>query len=68
MLAALGLDPPPARITAEPRSGADRLRVPVGVDPAGEPVHLDLKEAAEGGVGPHGLCIGATGSGNSELR
>lgn len=67
VLAALGLDPPPARITAEPRSGADRLRVPVGVDPAGEPVHLDLKEAAEGGVGPHGLCIGATGSGKSEL-
>ncbi|MGV0360259.1 FtsK/SpoIIIE domain-containing protein [Corynebacterium mastitidis] len=28
---------------------------------------LDLKESAHGGMGPHGLCIGATGSGKSEL-
>ena len=28
---------------------------------------LDLKESAQGGSGPHGLCIGATGSGKSEL-
>jgi DNA segregation ATPase FtsK/SpoIIIE, S-DNA-T family len=47
------------------RSGL--LRVPVGVRPGGEPVLLDLKEAAEGGVGPHGLVVGATGSGKSEL-
>jgi ESX secretion system protein EccC len=33
----------------------------------GEPVLLDLKEAADGGMGPHGLVIGATGSGKSEL-
>ena len=46
---------------------ADRLRVPIGVDDDGRPVHLDLKEAAQGGVGPHGLLIGATGSGKSEL-
>ena len=49
------------------RRAADRLRVPVGVDEAGAPVALDLKESAEGGSGPHGLCIGATGSGKSEL-
>ncbi|MGQ0572998.1 MAG: type VII secretion protein EccCa [Pseudonocardia sp.] len=48
-------------------SPADRLRVPVGVDEHGAPVLLDLKESAQGGSGPHGLCIGATGSGKSEL-
>ncbi|RGC69667.1 ESX-1 secretion system protein EccCb1 [Micromonospora sp. MW-13] len=47
--------------------GAEHLRVPIGVDPAGAPVLLDLKEAARGGMGPHGLLIGATGSGKSEL-
>lgn len=30
-------------------------------------VHLDIKEAAAGGMGPHGLCVGATGSGKSEF-
>ena len=49
------------------RGGRDRLRVPVGVSPDGAPVELDLKEAAHGGMGPHGLCIGATGSGKSEF-
>jgi S-DNA-T family DNA segregation ATPase FtsK/SpoIIIE len=49
------------------RRAADRLCVPVGVDDAGVPVALDLKESAQGGSGPHGLCIGATGSGKSEL-
>ncbi|MET0237767.1 MAG: type VII secretion protein EccCb [Kibdelosporangium sp.] len=44
-----------------------RLRVPFGVDEAGQPVELDLKESAMGGMGPHGLCIGATGSGKSEF-
>jgi ESX secretion system protein EccC len=43
------------------------LRVPIGGRPGGEPVVLDLKEAAEGGIGPHGLVVGATGSGKSEL-
>lgn len=54
-----------------PRAGADRLRVPIGIgdgpDNRGEPVFLDIKEAAEHGMGPHGLCIGATGSGKSEF-
>jgi len=44
-----------------------RLRVPIGVTGAGEIVELDLKESAQGGMGPHGLLIGATGSGKSEL-
>ncbi|TCB95425.1 type VII secretion protein EccCa [Micromonospora zingiberis] len=45
----------------------DRLRVPIGIDAAGRPVELDLKESALGGMGPHGMLIGATGSGKSEL-
>jgi DNA segregation ATPase FtsK/SpoIIIE, S-DNA-T family len=49
------------------RCGADRLRVPLGVAADGSPLELDLKESAEGGMGPHGLLIGATGSGKSEL-
>jgi S-DNA-T family DNA segregation ATPase FtsK/SpoIIIE len=43
------------------------LRVPLGVDGDGEPVLLDLKESAQHGMGPHGLVVGATGSGKSEL-
>ncbi|WP_406816986.1 type VII secretion protein EccCa [Mycobacterium sp. M23085] len=45
----------------------DRLRVPIGTAVQGIPLELDIKEPAEGGMGPHGLCIGATGSGKSEL-
>lgn len=44
-----------------------RLTVPIGLGPDKTPVQLDLKESAHGGMGPHGLCIGATGSGKSEL-
>ncbi|MGV0422598.1 type VII secretion protein EccCa [Corynebacterium sanguinis] len=43
------------------------LVVPFGATPDGVPVHLDLKESAHGGMGPHGLCIGATGAGKSEF-
>ncbi|RFS85890.1 type VII secretion protein EccCa [Actinomadura spongiicola] len=50
-----------------PRSERAFLRVPIGLDDAGEPVVLDLKEAASLGMGPHGLCVGATGSGKSEM-
>jgi S-DNA-T family DNA segregation ATPase FtsK/SpoIIIE len=53
--------------TWRPRSLHDRLRVPIGVGESGEPVMLDLKESAQEGMGPHGLCVGATGSGKSEL-
>lgn len=50
-----------------PRPARDRLRVPIGLGDDGAPVHLDLKESAQQGMGPHGLVIGATGSGKSEL-
>lgn len=49
------------------RTQSERLRVPIGVGEDGQPVMLDLKEAAQEGMGPHGLCVGATGSGKSEL-
>ncbi|WFE34591.1 type VII secretion protein EccCa [Micromonospora sp. WMMD975] len=45
----------------------NRLTVPIGVTEGGEVIGLDLKESAQGGMGPHGLLIGATGSGKSEL-
>ncbi|OMC20460.1 type VII secretion protein EccCb [Mycobacterium colombiense] len=45
----------------------DRLRVPIGTTLDGVPLELDIKEPAEDGMGPHGLCVGATGSGKSEL-
>jgi S-DNA-T family DNA segregation ATPase FtsK/SpoIIIE len=66
----LGIDDPTQVAVARARwrdSAADTLRVPIGVGEHGEPVSLDLKESAQGGSGPHGLCIGATGSGKSEL-
>ncbi|MFF7977123.1 type VII secretion protein EccCa [Streptomyces sp. NPDC007905] len=53
--------------TWRPRALAERLRVPIGLGEDGRPVMLDLKEAAQEGMGPHGLCVGATGSGKSEL-
>ena len=69
--ALLALAPGPSGIAALRARWAaaesDRLRVPIGVDERGGPVTLDLKESALGGSGPHGLCIGATGSGKSEL-
>jgi ESX secretion system protein EccC len=43
------------------------LQLPLGFDSSGQPLVLDLKEAAQGGMGPHGLIVGATGSGKSEL-
>jgi S-DNA-T family DNA segregation ATPase FtsK/SpoIIIE len=49
------------------RSSRDRLLVPIGRTATGAPLELDIKEAAEKGMGPHGLCVGATGSGKSEF-
>ncbi|WP_253914888.1 type VII secretion protein EccCa [Streptomyces mayonensis] len=48
-------------------TGSARLRVPIAVSGDGAPVELDIKESAQGGTGPHGMLIGATGSGKSEL-
>ncbi|MFB9465770.1 type VII secretion protein EccCa [Streptomyces cinereospinus] len=50
-----------------PRGERAFLRVPIGISDSREPVLLDLKESSELGMGPHGLCVGATGSGKSEL-
>ncbi len=60
-----GVDP--AAIWRRARSPEQMLRVPIGVSEHGRPVELDIKEAAAKGMGPHGLCIGATGSGKSEF-
>ncbi len=51
----------------EGRRRADSLRVPIGRSADGDVLELDLKQAAEGGMGPHGVLVGATGSGKSEL-
>ncbi|GAA3732150.1 type VII secretion protein EccC [Salinactinospora qingdaonensis] len=62
-------DPADMRFEQLWKSRSERafLRVPIGVDDMGRPVTLDLKESAQLGMGPHGLCVGATGSGKSEL-
>jgi S-DNA-T family DNA segregation ATPase FtsK/SpoIIIE len=55
-------DDRPARPSAD-----SLLAAPIGVAANGETVVLDLKESAAGGMGPHGILVGATGSGKSEL-
>lgn len=55
-LGALAHGPPP-----------DFLALPIGRTDDGAALMLDLKEAAAGGMGPHGMLVGATGSGKSEL-
>mgnify|MGYP001340471757 CR=1 FL=1 len=66
----LGVENPynvdPAQVW-RPRAQRNRFRVPIGLDVEGRPIELDIKESAQGGMGPHGLVIGATGSGKSEL-
>ena len=66
----MGIDDPEAVDCAalRARSGAlGLLRVPIGVTDGGSALTLDIKEAAAQGMGPHGLCVGATGSGKSEF-
>ncbi|MCC2594564.1 type VII secretion protein EccCa [Tessaracoccus sp. OS52] len=60
----LTLDP---RQAWRPRPLRQHLRIPFGTGEDGRPVELDIKESAQGGMGPHGICIGATGSGKSEF-
>lgn len=60
----LTLDP---RAAWRPRPIRQHLRIPFGTAEDGSPVELDIKESAQGGMGPHGICIGATGSGKSEF-
>jgi type VII secretion protein EccCa/type VII secretion protein EccCb len=50
-----------------PRRREEELRVPIGVTATGEPLIFDLKDEAEGGMGPHGLMIGMTGAGKSQM-
>ncbi len=66
---ALGLgDLPEIDVTQVWQRGAGSLlRTPIGTGSGGSTVVLDLKEAAHGGMGPHGMLVGATGSGKSEL-
>ncbi len=66
----LGVDDPAtldAKVAWRRRSQRDLLRVPIGVGAGGGVVLLDLKESAHGGMGPHGMVVGATGSGKSEM-
>ena len=49
------------RALRQARAPRDRLRVPIGNGADGRPVELDIKESAQGGMGPHGLVVGATG-------
>jgi S-DNA-T family DNA segregation ATPase FtsK/SpoIIIE len=61
---AAAVDP---RVNWRVRPNRERLRIPLGLGPDGTAIELDIKESAQGGMGPHGLLIGATGSGKSEL-
>ncbi|HWS36348.1 MAG TPA: type VII secretion protein EccCb, partial [Actinoplanes sp.] len=65
----LGGDPLTVDLTSRwvPAGDARMLRAPIGTDGDGQSVVLDIKESAQGGSGPHGLIVGATGSGKSEL-
>lgn len=47
------------------RPEEEQLRVPLGMQPSGAPLYADLKDEAQGGMGPHGLMIGMTGSGKT---
>ncbi len=54
-------------VLQRPQTMREFMRVAIGVTPADELLWLDLKETGQQGTGPHGILIGATGSGKSEL-
>jgi S-DNA-T family DNA segregation ATPase FtsK/SpoIIIE len=49
------------------RGPQDHLRVPLGVAVDGTRLELDLKDSTQGGMGPHGLVVGAPGAGKAAL-
>lgn len=49
------------------RTGRERLRVPIGLFDDTSTAYLDIKEMGQRGMGPHGVLVGATGSGKSEV-
>ncbi|MBB4693979.1 S-DNA-T family DNA segregation ATPase FtsK/SpoIIIE [Actinoplanes abujensis] len=61
------LDQRPLRPRWDHRDPSGFLTATFGVQADGRPFTLDLKEGAANGHGPHGLLVGATGSGKSEL-
>jgi S-DNA-T family DNA segregation ATPase FtsK/SpoIIIE len=61
------LDQRPVRPGRQRSDPAGFLTATFGVQADGRPFTLDLKEGAANGHGPHGLLVGATGSGKSEL-
>lgn len=64
----MAIERPDALVAQELWARGHRVRpVPIGVADDGTPVSIDINEAARDGIGPHGLCVGATGSGKSEL-
>ncbi|MEV5612439.1 type VII secretion protein EccCb [Streptomyces sp. NPDC052225] len=66
----LGLTPPTGQTAAPPWQqlpAGQPLTAPLGRTASGTPVLLDIRAAAFGGAGPHGLLVGAAGSGKSEL-
>ena len=48
-------------------SGRELLRVPIGTAEDGRSSTWTSRRPLHGGMGPHGLCVGATGSGKSEF-
>ena len=62
-----GASEPATSWEAPARDPAELLQTPIGIGADGSPLVLDLKDLAAGGMGPHGMLVGATGSGKSEL-
>ncbi|MCG5433043.1 type VII secretion protein EccCb [Mycobacterium sp. MYCO198283] len=52
--------------SARRTQGRQWMRFPIGLDPSGEVVELDLKETSQYGMGMHSVLIGFSGSGKSE--